>query len=399
MARKKVEKGIYMLPSGYQVKVTVKGVPFSTFVEGHDIVKARSVLAKAKSDLHLGLNPEKQEKANSGPSIYGLQHAYDEAWKHQWSSVSKDYGKKIKQYWVCFSSFIHDELKLTRVDRITTKHIDEYVTFLKSVKGNGGSTINNKLGLVSPILKLALRHNVITKMPDIKWEPKGEARLRYYTHNEEQKLLELCDLIHFHDTDINTLLKDFTKILFSTGMRPWMEARNIQRSWIRQDSSGNTILEVPKAFSKTNKKRTIPITGDALEVLWRRASGLERNEYLFHRLDYKWHCNRFWQEVVRPTMGWGEDEVWYGIRHTFATRLCELKTNLKVVQELMGHTNINQTAQYAKATDNAKFDAIDALSAMTGQREEGALSFQMFPNNEQKAVQKAVQSFAEVRVG
>ena len=94
-------------------------------------------------------------------------------------------------------------------------------------------------------------------------------------------------------------------------------------------------------------------------------------------------------------MGWGEDEVWYGIRHTFATRLCELKVNLKVVQELMGHTNINQTAQYAKATDNAKFDAIDALSGMTGQREEGALSFQMFSNNEQKAVQ----SFAEVRVG
>ena len=87
MARKKVEKGIYMLPSGYQVKVTVKGVPFSTFVEGHDIVKARSVLAKAKSDMHLGLTPEKQEKANSGPSIYSLQQAYDETWKHQWHNV------------------------------------------------------------------------------------------------------------------------------------------------------------------------------------------------------------------------------------------------------------------------------------------------------------------------
>ena len=178
-----------------------------------------------------------------------------------------------------------------------------------------------------------------------------------------------------------------------------MEARNIQRNWIRQDSSGNTVLEVPKAFSKTKKKRTIPITGEALEVLWRRGSGLERDEYLFHRLDYKWHCNRFWQEVVRPTMGWGEDEVWYGIRHTFATRLCELGVNLVIVQELMGHKNISQTAQYAKATDDAKFKAIHALSGMTGQREEGALSFQMFPNNEQKAVQKAVQSFAEVRVG
>jgi integrase len=153
------------------------------------------------------------------------------------------------------------------------------------------------------------------------------------------------------------------------------------------------VLTVPKVFAKTNKERSIPITGDALEVIWRRSSGLEKGEQLFARLDYKWHCNRFWQEVVRPTMGWGPDEVWYGIRHTFATRLCELNVNLKTVQELMGHTNINQTAQYAKATDDAKANAIEALSGMTGQRDGGSVGFQMSSNDKERTEE----SFLKIR--
>jgi len=393
MATKQVERGIYMTATGYQIKCTVKGVPFNTFVLGHaNLHKARSVLAQAKSDLHQGLSPEKQE-VNSGTSTRSLQYAYDETWKHQWGAVSDDYAKKIGQYWKCITSFLVDELKLTRIDKVTAKHVDEYVHHLRDFKGNSGSTINNKLGVLSAMFKLMQRHGVIVSSPEIKWQETAGARLRYYTHDEEQQLLELCDLIDFHDTEINTLLQDFTKVLFATGMRPWMEAHNIQRSWIRQDSSGNTILTVPKRFSKTNKERSIPITGAALEVIWRRSSGLEKDERLFNRLDYKWHCNRFWQEVVRPNMGWGEDEVWYGIRHTFATRLCELNINLKTVQELMGHTNINQTAQYAKATDNSKADAIGKLSGMTGQRDEGTASFQMMTNSKERSEE----SFLKIR--
>ena len=49
----------------------------------------------------------------------------------------------------------------------------------------------------------------------------------------------------------------------------------------------------------------------------------------------------------------------------------------------MGHTNINQTAQYAKATDNSKADAIRKLSGMTGHREEATNGFQMESNSKE----------------
>ena len=51
-------------------------------------------------------------------------------------------------------------------------------------------------------------------------------------------------------------------------------------------------------------------------------------------------------------------------RHTFATRLCEVENNLKVIQSIMGHRNIETTMDvYAEATDRKKKESMDNLSA------------------------------------
>lgn len=50
------------------------------------------------------------------------------------------------------------------------------------------------------------------------------------------------------------------------------------------------------------------------------------------------------------------------IRHTFCTRMCENETNLKVIQDIMGHANIETTMDiYAEATEEKKKSAIAAL--------------------------------------
>ena len=53
------------------------------------------------------------------------------------------------------------------------------------------------------------------------------------------------------------------------------------------------------------------------------------------------------------------------LRHTFATRLCEKETNLKVIQSIMGHKNIETTMDvYAEATDRKKKESFENLSDM-----------------------------------
>lgn len=51
------------------------------------------------------------------------------------------------------------------------------------------------------------------------------------------------------------------------------------------------------------------------------------------------------------------------LRHTFCTRFCEHETNIKVIQAVMGHANIETTMDiYAEVTDLKKSEAIENLS-------------------------------------
>lgn len=52
----------------------------------------------------------------------------------------------------------------------------------------------------------------------------------------------------------------------------------------------------------------------------------------------------------------------HNLRHTFATRYCENETNLKVIQEILGHRDIATTMDvYAEATKDAKVKSFENL--------------------------------------
>jgi len=52
------------------------------------------------------------------------------------------------------------------------------------------------------------------------------------------------------------------------------------------------------------------------------------------------------------------------LRHTFCTRLCEQESNLKVIQSIMGHKDIQTTMDiYAEATEKKKMESFERLAA------------------------------------
>ena len=52
----------------------------------------------------------------------------------------------------------------------------------------------------------------------------------------------------------------------------------------------------------------------------------------------------------------------HNLRHTFCTRFCENETNIKVIQEIMGHSDISTTMNiYAEATESKKQDSFKNL--------------------------------------
>lgn len=52
----------------------------------------------------------------------------------------------------------------------------------------------------------------------------------------------------------------------------------------------------------------------------------------------------------------------HNLRHTFCTRFCENETNIKVIQDIMGHSDISTTMNiYAEVTENKKKEAFENL--------------------------------------
>lgn len=52
----------------------------------------------------------------------------------------------------------------------------------------------------------------------------------------------------------------------------------------------------------------------------------------------------------------------HNLRHTFCTRLCENENNIKVIQEVMGHSNISTTMNvYAEVTDSKMQETISKI--------------------------------------
>jgi len=351
---------IYKTATGWSIKIMRDGFRFTDFVKGlENYSEAQSIELTALADMSRGLRP------TGGALKHGttltLQYAFDETWERVWQTSSSGYQTKVIQYWNSIREYFIDQRKMVRLDSIDTKAIDDYIKVLRA-KGNKPKTVNNKLNCLSSMLTLMTERQLLKALPVMHWESvKNNSRPRYFSPEEEMQILDLAGDMHFHAQWINELLQDFIILLADTGMRPWSEAKALDTRWIVSNSVGVRVIRIPQEVTKTDTEREIPITPRLAMVLDKHSLRLGKGGVVFEKLDYKWHCVEFWDNLVRPVMRWGKKEVWYCFRHTFATRLCEYHGNLKVVQSLMGHSCITQTARYAKSTDKAMSNAILAL--------------------------------------
>ena len=54
----------------------------------------------------------------------------------------------------------------------------------------------------------------------------------------------------------------------------------------------------------------------------------------------------------------------HSMRHTFATRLCESGTNIKVIQDVLGHADVSTTMNiYVDVTNELKKNELKSFSA------------------------------------
>lgn len=125
-----------------------------------------------------------------------------------------------------------------------------------------------------------------------------------------------------------------------------------QMEYEEQEEMGFNIAEIDgmTGFVFKNRYGGVPNYNSVNQAIKRIISSYNADEVLNAKKQKR-------EPVILP------DFSCHHLRHTFATRLCEVETNLKVIQSIMGHRNIETTMDvYAEATDRKKKESMENLS-------------------------------------
>ena len=268
------------------------------------------------------------------------------------------------------SNHIQDGLGDKAIERLTARDIQLFFNGLAENKSD--ATLRRVNTLLNQVLRHAVKQKVISENP----MDDGVKRPKAKNASQKGKALprHVCRDI-LTAVEASTTYKPLVTILLYTGIRVgelmalrWenidrdnmlLHIENAVTSECQFDDSGKTInRSVVISDTKTAaSKRVIPLEPDVLAVLdeWRENSEKRQKKaiqqgnegYIFPNQYGGLRSYQGFQKQFKRFLdenGLGEYGItFHKFRHTFATLLMEQGTNPRVVQELLGHKDIQTT--------------------------------------------------------
>jgi len=253
-----------------------------------------------------------------------------------------DYLGKIKGYSkntiISYKTDINNYLNYHENKNNKYYDIEDYIQYLSKNK-YAKTTINRKIISISNFFKWCnnkknLDINELKKIKSLKTEKKLPTVL---TSNYINKLLDTIPI----STTKEVRDRSIIELLYSSGLRV-SELCNLKIIDIKNNKS-------IKVLGKGNKVRILPVTNKAYKLLslWISShrdnyKNNESSNYVFLGVRGKKISSREVQRIVNLRLG----TFPHSIRHTFATHLLDGGADLRVVQEMLGHTDPSTTQIY-----------------------------------------------------
>lgn len=214
------------------------------------------------------------------------------------------------------------------------------------------STINRYSSTLSHVFSVAMREwEWVDDNPFRKIKPKDEPEgvVRFLSDEERESLLTECKN---HNQDLYTIIV----LALSTGAR-----RNelLSLSWDAVDLKSGLIT-----FHKTKNghKRTVPVTGHALELIKAIASERRFNtEYIFQ--SPRTGKPLAIENVFKAALGRAgiENFRFHDLRHSAASYMVMAGVDMRTVAEILGHRDLKVTHRYAHLSRKHVSDAVEKL--------------------------------------
>lgn len=239
-------------------------------------------------------------------------------------------------------------------DRLGLEHIRIYQAHLFSDKKLSPNTVNQRLAALRFFFVKTLHRPWNTSETPY---PKRVKNLPKIMSPEEVGLLiESADL-PFHRVILMTL--------YATGARR-SELANMRVSDI---DSKRMVVRIHGKGLKDREVMLSKVLLDALREHWKRH---QPKEWLFpgginHRYSTPITTKVPWQACQRAAKrcGLGKKVHPHVLRHCFATHLLDAGTDLRTIQLLLGHSNLEQTARYLHVSKRHLSAAVSPLDALT----------------------------------
>ena len=248
------------------------------------------------------------------------------------------------------------KLKDITFENVTREIILEFLEYLEEEKKNSIRTRNQRLASIKSFYQYCAIDEIdnidnIRKILGIKAKKEVKKVMKYLTEKELKKVLNSIDTSNKKGRRNLTLLT----LLYDTAARA-SEIINLKIEDIHLEEKYIILT------GKGNKQRIVSMMEQTKKLLinYLKENHIE-NGYLFN-INGKKMNNEFIRDVIKTINPLNKQISPHTFRHTRAVHLLDKGVNIVYIKELLGHTSINTTMEYAKVIEKSKFEAIEKVN-------------------------------------
>lgn len=311
-----------------------------------------------------------------------------------------------ENYLYMYNKYVFDTLGKRKIADIKYSDVRAFFNNLIDEKGFKPNSVEILYTIIHPVFTLAVRDDLIRKNPSDNLM--REIKQSHDWSKPKRKALTTEQQRAFIDYTKNSPIYSHWLPLFTTFLGTGCRVGEvIGLTWNDVDFDNNTIsINHNLVYRKNSKgicefhvttpktesgKRIIPMLPEVRRAIMQERKKQMQNGFsdteidgytgfvFVNRENYIHNPQTINRAIQRIYKAYNEEEIalareenrepviiphfsCHHLRHTFCTRYCEIETNLKVIQTVMGHADISTTMDvYAECTNEKKQESFDNL--------------------------------------
>jgi site-specific recombinase XerD len=247
---------------------------------------------------------------------------------YNWSRLNKQSWQRDRTSKSHLKPFFKGKL----LREITPFFVENYKEKRKSQNFTSNASINRELSLLKHLFNMAIKEGLIHQNPvkGVRFFQERTLEFKVLSDEEKELLINCC----------NGITKIAVVIALNTGMR---RTEILSLKWTEIDFNQSVICVLR---SKSGKPRTIPMNSFVFDTLMEYYNHRAHDEYVFWNAKKKKPIQDLKKSFKTACADAGIKKMrFHDLRHNFATTLVMNKVDIATIAELMGHSDINLTAQ------------------------------------------------------